>query len=219
MRTNGPGTEDEPSLKPPRRGLSDHWGPIWRAARAAGTVSAGPPSNLSMRALTTCQGRTGPLHRHPLLPPVPASDIKQAFHQPGLFIRFWAQAPGPTTHPPVTGEPACCAGRLSTFRAGMLLPAWSCKGAMSPLWLHGEMQGSFSSLFPKSPFLDTRTGSRREVSQDRCRQTTGADEQEKGQLKAISLKCIPPLGWAEGSFRPSAWTDGTGKGGSAVTPG
>ena len=48
---------------------------------------------------------------------------------------------------------------------------------------------------------------------------TGADEQVKVQLKARFPKVHPPLGWADGSFWPRAWTERAGKEGGPVTAG
>lgn len=63
--------------------------------------------------------------------------------------------------------------------------AWSYKGATSPPRDYtGEGRGPFPrSLFTKSLFLDTSTGSRRGADHDQCVQTTAADEQAKRSVK------------------------------------
>lgn len=74
------------------------------------------------------------------------------------------------------------------------------RGYISPAWLHRGREGSFSSLFAKSLFLDTSTGSRRGADHDQCVQTTVADEQAKRSVKNPFPQSASLLGLAEGSI-------------------
>ena len=96
--------------------------------------------------------------------PTPSAGPWNKAYYPPTWPVCWVewQAAGPTTHPPVTGGPACRAGPVSAFRAGTLLPACAAKGLRLGCDYTGRRRVRLPCcLLPKSLFLDTCTGSRK----------------------------------------------------------
>ena len=100
--TGAPGTEDWLCLKRPGRRWSDRWGPLCGCLSETAALSlhvAPPPLTLPIKALTpVCQGKgESAFGQTSTTFPLPSFwRLKKAnfiFHQPGLFIGFWAAGP------------------------------------------------------------------------------------------------------------------------------